>query len=375
MSCSFNVTQLKQVLPLLMKSNAVPFIWGRSGIGKTEVVRQFCKEIGYELVYLTFGAVEDVGDIIGLPNFTEVDGTEFTRHAAPSWFPTTGKKIVFIDEFNRAKPQIQQAMFPFVLEQRLHTHQLPPDCHIVVAGNPPTDDYDTTPMEDNALLSRFCHIEFEPSVDEWAIYMKQKKRDGDLVSFFLENKDLLDPKAKGFDVRTMIKHDRRNIEKLAVFMEYCTDIDMIIKAACGFLGPDIGIKFYAHLKNRREQITVEEILDKYTEVAREKVQRNFDKHDMLHKAANDVYTSIVAMFPDTEKDKKVPEKQVKNLVKFLYDLPCDIAYIYIMKLSSLDREELYNPIGNDKDLIQKFTDSKVDLSKISLTETAETKGA
>ena len=153
-----NIETYKALLPKLFKTGIVPFVWGRHGIGKTEIHKQLAKSMGLDLIYLTFGAVEDVGDIIGLPEFTEQDGVKKTSHIMPSWFPTTGNKLIFLDEFNRAKPQILQSMLPFVLEGRLHTHKLPENCHIVVAGNPPTDEYDVTLFEDNALFSRFCHV-------------------------------------------------------------------------------------------------------------------------------------------------------------------------------------------------------------------------
>lgn len=345
-----NVKQMKEIVPLLMKSSIVPFIWGKSGIGKTEIVRQIAKEQGLDLIYLTFGAVEDVGDIIGLPDFIESNGIKTTDHAAPDWFPTTGNKLIFIDEFNRAKPQILQAMFPFILEGRLHTHKLPENCHIVVAGNPPTDNYDVTSMEDTALFSRFCHMNFMPTIEEWILYMKKEKRNSDVISFFNTNKDLLNSAEEGFDIRTVTRHDRRNAEMLAKFIDTHNPFDDVIRlVASGLFGPELGIKFVTHMKNTSERIDASEILNNFTKRTIDKVRRNLNRVDILNKGLEDAYTSVKA-------EEHIKEDQAKNVAAYLLELPNDLAWKGSKIFLELGYSNCIKFIGEDSNLMEKFQD-------------------
>lgn len=344
---------MKEALPLLMKSNIVPFIWGKGGIGKTEIIRQIAKSIGMDLIYLTFGAVEDVGDIIGLPYEKKVNGVMTTGHMAPDWFPTEGNKLIFIDEFNRAKPQILQAMFPFVLEGRLHTHKLPNNCHIVVAGNPPTDDYDVTSMEDDALFSRFCHMNFTPTVEEWIIYMKQKGRNYDVISFFSTNQDLLVSSAKGFDLRSVCRHDRRNAEMLAMFIDINNpNEEMIRLVASGLMGPELGIKFVTHMNNNSEILNSDEILNSFGVRVRDKIRRNLNRPDILNKGLEDVVTTVKAA-------NELQDSQAKNIAAFLTELPNDLAWKGSKLFLELGYDNCITFIGEDANLIKKFEDRSI----------------
>ncbi len=42
-------------------------IWGRHGIGKTELVEAFAKENGYAFSYIAPAQFEEMGDLLGLP--------------------------------------------------------------------------------------------------------------------------------------------------------------------------------------------------------------------------------------------------------------------------------------------------------------------
>jgi hypothetical protein len=345
-----NVKEAKKFIPMCMNTEIVPFIWGESGIGKTEVVKQIAEENGLKLTYLTFGAVEDVGDLIGLPNFVTIDDVEVTRHAAPDWFPTEPNHLIFIDEFNRAKPQILQAMFPFVLEGRLHTHKLPDNCYIVVAGNPPTDDYDVTPMEDNALFSRFCHVKFTPTVNEWLSYMKKKKRNAGLIEFFTKNEEYLNSNSTTFDIRTVTKQDRRNAEKLAVFLDRNNpNKRMISIAANGFFGPEIGVQFCKFLEERNDMLFGDEVLNTFSKDTVKKIKKNINRIDLLNKALEDAYRTV-------ETEGEITVTQSKNVAAFLTEIPNDLSFKGAKLFLELGLPNCTKYIGENKKLLKKFED-------------------
>lgn len=91
---------------------------GKHGIGKSEILTKFYTGSGKKVVPLFLGQMSDPGDIIGLPNKDEETG--HTTFMPPYWFPTDGQPIVlFLDELNRARPEILQVVQDLVLNKTL----------------------------------------------------------------------------------------------------------------------------------------------------------------------------------------------------------------------------------------------------------------
>jgi MoxR-like ATPase len=158
-----NIQDFKKYLPTLLKNNIVPFTWGNQGIGKTQSIAQVAAQAGIGFVHLHL-ATQEVGDLVGLL-MIQADGT--VKHARPEWFPTEGEGIIFLDELNRAHPDVIQAMFSFITSKTIHTHKLPDGWKIVAAGNYQSDQFNVTDTSDAAWMSRFCHIELQPTVQEF----------------------------------------------------------------------------------------------------------------------------------------------------------------------------------------------------------------
>ena len=78
-------------------------IWGKHGIGKTQLVEDFAKENNYQFVYIAPAQFEEMGDLIGMPSI--IDGQ--TVFVAPEWVPKAdGPGILLIDDANRADDRI-----------------------------------------------------------------------------------------------------------------------------------------------------------------------------------------------------------------------------------------------------------------------------
>ena len=84
----------------------------------------------------------------------------------PYWFPTDGKPIVlFLDELNRARPELLQVIQDLVLNKKIVGRSLPEGSIIVSAVNE-GDSYTLTVL-DPALISRFNIYTFVPEVTDW----------------------------------------------------------------------------------------------------------------------------------------------------------------------------------------------------------------
>ena len=84
-------------------------IWGRHGIGKTQIVQDVAKQRSAAFVSIAPAQFEEMGDLLGMP--TVEAGGKSTKMAAPSWVPREpGPGILLIDDVNRADDRILRGM-------------------------------------------------------------------------------------------------------------------------------------------------------------------------------------------------------------------------------------------------------------------------
>ena len=185
---SVNITELKQLLEATPASHNIMLV-GNHGIGKSEILTEFFKEKGMPVVALFLGQMADPGDLIGLPCKDEKTGK--TDFMPPYWFPIDGKPIVlFLDELNRARPEILQTVMDLALNRKLAGKVLPEGSRIISAVNA-GDQYQLTDL-DPALVSRFNIVNFKPTAEEWLLWAKKAQLDSRVISFIDENRIWLD---------------------------------------------------------------------------------------------------------------------------------------------------------------------------------------
>ena len=147
------------------------YIWGKPGIGKSQLVAQLAKEFNFKLfdVRLT---TKDSTDLIGLPFLHEE--TRRTIYYIPEFFPTEQDLIdegfdggiVFLDELSAAELRLQAASYELCLDRRVGKYKLPDNVIVIAAGNRVEDGaiaYELT----SALADRFIHYLCVPSVKDF----------------------------------------------------------------------------------------------------------------------------------------------------------------------------------------------------------------
>lgn len=183
-----NTTELLQLLEMTPSSHNIMLV-GRHGIGKSEILTEYFFKQGMPVVALFLGQMADPGDLIGIPSKNEHTGK--TEFMPPYWFPLDGKPIVlFLDELNRARPEILQTIMDLALNRKLAGRQLPEGSRIISAVNE-GEQYQLTDL-DPALVSRFNIINFQPTVQEWLLWAKREEVDPRVISFIEENSIWLD---------------------------------------------------------------------------------------------------------------------------------------------------------------------------------------
>ena len=248
---SVNITELKQLLEAMPASHNIMLV-GNHGIGKSEILTEFYGEKNMKVVPLFLGQMADPGDLIGLPCKDENTGK--TDFMPPYWFPTDGKPIVlFLDELNRARPEILQTVMDLALNRKLAGKLLPEGSRIISAVNA-GDQYQLTDL-DPALVSRFNIVNFRPTAEEWLLWARKSGLDPRVVGFIDENRIWLDkdPDAKeGADTGLDKTPDRRAWKRVSDVVKGKEELKEIdTKVISSIVGPKAASAFIQNAATRR----------------------------------------------------------------------------------------------------------------------------
>ncbi|MBR4630446.1 MAG: AAA family ATPase [Treponema sp.] len=253
-----NSAELKKILEITPAAQNI-LLAGKHGIGKSQILTEFYESKGMKVVPLFLGQMSDPGDLIGLLNKNESTGK--TEFMPPYWFPTDGKPIVlFLDELNRARPEVLQTIMDLALNKTLAGKKLPEGSRIISAVNA-GDEYQLTDL-DPALVSRFNVFEFVPSVPEWLLWAEKSGIDKRIVQFISENPDYLDGATlRREDMGLEKSPDRRGWYRLSEIINGVANAsdEIYKKISAGIIGMPAATKFFAALSENR-LLTAEEIL-------------------------------------------------------------------------------------------------------------------
>lgn len=188
-----NIEQYKRAITAAHEIRQPLMGWGEPGVGKSAAHKQAADELGIELVDLRLPLL-DPTDLRGLPTVS----SNITKWIPPSFLPTKGKGILFLDELVQATTSMQAAASQLVLDFRIGDYVLPKGWSVHAAGNRAAHRAATNAMPTH-LANRFVHIDVETDVQGWINYALQAKIDIRVIAFIKWRAQLLhqfDPKSK-----------------------------------------------------------------------------------------------------------------------------------------------------------------------------------
>ncbi len=224
---TINTKQLLYILDNTPSTQNIMLV-GKHGIGKSRILEDYYNKKGAKVVTLFLGQMSDPGDLIGLPEKNEKTGK--TDFMLPYWFPNDNQSIVlFLDELNRARPEVLQTIMDLTLNRKLAGKELPEGSRIISAVNN-GNEYQLTDL-DPALVSRFNIYEFAPTVEDWLIWAEKTEIDNRIINFISENPEFLD----GADVDLLSENlertpDRRSWERTSQIIKKFENIGQKQKA-------------------------------------------------------------------------------------------------------------------------------------------------
>lgn len=254
---NIDTRKLYHVLEITPASQNILLV-GRHGIGKSEILTDYYNKKGIKVETLFLGQMSDPGDLIGLPFKEDFDGetstSSRTNFIPPYWFPKDNNPIVlFLDELNRARPEILQTVMDLALNRKLAGKELPKGSRIIAAVNE-GDEYQLT-MLDPAFVSRFNVYYFCPTVQEWLLWAEKRNIDKRIISFISNEGIWLDGaegQKNGIDTGFDKYPDRRAWERVSDCIQNIKelnedDLDVI----SGIIGSQAASRFYGSVTGRR----------------------------------------------------------------------------------------------------------------------------
>jgi hypothetical protein len=234
---------------------------GPHGIGKSQVVRQVAKAFKLPVVDRRLSQMTE-GDMVGLPS---TDG-EVTRFNPPDWFKRacTTPVCLFLDEINRATPEVMQAAFQIVLDRELNGWTLHSETRVFAAVNA-SAAYTVNEM-DPALLDRFWTIDLEPTIEDWLSWARHTNAEdipnvtSFITDFIAGNEKWLD--APRDSEPGKVTPSRRSWERLSKALVGASihekPDDPIFYPLCrGYIGNEATIAFHSFAKTIDNQVTGE----------------------------------------------------------------------------------------------------------------------
>jgi hypothetical protein len=362
-----NLNGIKKALPYLFRNKIAGNIIGGHGLGKSTAVREYAQEQGIGFIDLRLGQME-VGDLLGLPEITnDKDGNKVTVFARPKWFPTEGRGILFLDELNRSKRDVIQAVFQLVLDRKLHDYTLPEGWQVISAMNPSTDDYQTLDLSDKAFNDRFCHIKVTSSYQDFVDYGTEKSFNKTVLNFISNHPGMLRGKTQDFTLNMVEPSDRswEMVSRLANDKEMPEDI--LNELVTGIVGIEAAVAFMAWKKTAEKPIDGEVILKNYPKV-QDLVKQQSDAKSYRSDLLNDTMKQVMDIIAKKkEKDKELTTKEYDNLVAFMIDLPNDLFTEFCRQTFKVPK--FFAQLAEDVRLNPKIEASLADKKKTG-TETA-----
>lgn len=277
-------------------------IIGKHGIGKSSIVYQYAMKHGYEVLEIRLGQMADAGDLIGLQEFLLDPTTKLpfaTRHVLPEWFPRTGKtkKILFLDELNRAPKDIQQAIFELVYDKRLKGVPMGEDCHIISACNPATENYSVMDFDDCAFQDRFVHVVLSPTKDEFLSYARSKKLDSSVLDFLQDYPKMMEDSSLTEPTLDFVKPSRRSWEAVAKLRQIVPESDnsLFLELTMGLVGEAPALAYKSFSDTYVSNITAKDVLERYPEIVEKHKQLTAKgRNDIIANVLDDIKTDFTA---------------------------------------------------------------------------------
>ena len=234
-------------------SYMVPMLWSLPGEGKTTMIEDLAKEMGYKVITVV-AAQFDAGELGGFP-LVDQETKSYIR-ARPFFLPTSDEKtILFFDELPQAPVANMNIIAQCVNERRIGEHLLPDNVVMVCAGNPMSSRAGTNPMPSH-LKDRMTHLHIETDHVGFREYGLNKGFTSEITGFIHHRPEFL----QKFDPSQDASPSPRSWERANSIISMKLPAELESQALKGQIGEAALADFVGYLRIYRDLPEFESIL-------------------------------------------------------------------------------------------------------------------
>ena len=237
--------EVARFLPTAYELRLPVFVWGKPGIGKSDLIRQFARQAEMDLVDLRLTTLESC-DLRGLPRINHTTGqTEWVR---PEFLPEEeGPIVIFLDELTAAEPRIQASAYQLILDRCIGRHRLPDQAWVVGAGNAIEDGAVSYGMG-TALADRFAHVHLVASQQDWMEWALNNAIAPEVVTFLRVRPEMLDSSGGQEQTEQLVTPSPRSWARVSSVLLKTQDKRTRSLAVNGLVGESVAVQFFHTLE-------------------------------------------------------------------------------------------------------------------------------
>jgi uncharacterized protein YlaI len=323
--------QLTSYLNVIFKTKCKhsTFIWGDHGTGKSSILKQVAKKHGYRVIDFRLAQVESL-DVAGMYYPTESNGVTALTNLAPTYYldmietaianKGESKICLFLDETNMARRETMNSAFEVILDRTVKGKKIPDDVIIVCAGNPETDDYDTTTMSES-LKDRLIHVYLCADRNDFVSWATQNNIHRDVINF--ANSGHMEFQDKGF--RAKLKPSSRSLARLSDLLNLGFDKSVEDEVILGVLGVELGVQF---IKNRQEPEKSFDAEEMMSFDSRPEAFKRFKSYCNPENTRLDILNASMTNFANFVNNNNIDltDSQVDSIGMFMMEIPAELLY-------------------------------------------------
>lgn len=306
-----------QIMHSTTNTGGCLLISGDPGIGKTAIIRNMAKVLGYQYIDIRLSQ-KDESEVGLYPKVDREDDLDFVKEIPPYWAIKSNRKptIIAFEEINRARREIQNAALQILMEREIgHDFKFNNNVYFIATSN--MDDSHTEDFS-TAMRGRLIHHEFEFDYDYWVDNYARENVNQVLLEWTKVNQHLLiEGPSDNEDTKIVSYLSPRSISGFSKSLDYAIESPVDIKNIISYTEQNgrkfIGDKVYDLLEFLRKWtfIKVEDILNDFDSYSADVL--NMNREHVLY--IIDGFKSFILDNNDNGLLKF--EDKHKNIIKFL----------------------------------------------------------
>jgi hypothetical protein len=304
--------ELVEVATMGYRANQPMLLQGKTGVGKSEALKQAADGLGIAYICRDLSMLEPV-DLAGLP----VIANSKLTYAAPGFLPTNGRGLFVMEELNRAPQPTRSPCLQLLSARCLNDYTLPPGWLPVAAVNPDDGEYDVDAL-DPALLARFMTINVVADVECWIRWAEEHGVHPTVLKFVRATPRIFDapgsnPRAWFYASKIVRECESRKYSPL-----------VLLAGIAGVTNEKLAHAFvkYYHSNGADDVATPDQLLRRYGRF-RQTVQAWIKSGNTAVLESITTQLLLHLQVPEKERQVKANATALKNLAALRGDLPAE----------------------------------------------------